>query len=113
MDERRLSTGDILVSGLLNKPTPITDIPTDRETINGKGEDWGGYIGNDAVAAAIEAGKLVEASNYYGIPCAWKAESGVYRGCLLQYRSVTESPVFATAAQAAEWFGTTCEATEG
>lgn len=106
MDNRRLSTGDLLASGLINQPAPKTEIPTDREEVEHGGDEA-------SVIAAIEAGKVVSASNYYGIPNVWKAAEGVYRGTLLQYRSVTEDPTFATAEAAAEWFIDRRESTDG
>jgi hypothetical protein len=112
MDNRRLSTSDILAMGIINQPTPVTDIPDDRDRVDGQGEDWA-YIGNEAVIAALDAGKLVSASNYYGIPNVWKVAEGEYRGALLQYRNVTESPSFTTAADAEEWFADRYASTDG
>jgi hypothetical protein len=103
MDTRRLSTADILVGGILNVRPPKTAIPDDRERVEGQGDDWA-YIGNEAVVAALDAGKVVSAPNYYGIPHVWKASEGVYRGTLLQYRAITEDETFTSAESAAEWF---------
>lgn len=111
MDPRRMDTLAAMTGGIFGKPIPTTSIPNDREDVRGAGDDWS-YIGNEAVIAALEAGKLVSASNYYGIPHVWKATDGVYRGTLLQYRSVTDDPTFATAREAAEWFEATYHATD-
>lgn len=110
MDERRLSTGDILNAGMLGVPAPTTEIPKDRETFHAGGDE---YVGRDAVLAALEEGKVVESPNYYGIPHIWKAGDGVYRGTLLQYRAVSEDPTFATAEEAEAWFSATNSATIG
>lgn len=110
MDSRRLSTGNILSSDILSKPAPKTDIPEDRECI---GSDYEySYIGREAVKEHIESGKVVDASNYYGIPSVWK-EGGKYRGVLLQYRSVTENKTFDDIEDALDWFEETAGGTSG
>lgn len=111
MDDRRLSTADVLAGGILSRPAPQTDAPTDREEFD-PAPGWE-FAGVDAVASALEAGKLVSASNYYGIPMAWKREDGAYRCILLQYRSVTEDETFQSAAEAARWFEGRFHATDG
>ena len=103
MDEGRLNTGDVLAMGILNVSPPKTEIPEDREEIGSEDEEWN-FIGVAAVAEAVDAGKIVSALNYYGIPHVWKASEGVYRGTLLQYRAITEDKTFATASEVAEWF---------
>lgn len=112
MDDRRLSTADVLAMGIIDKPIPVTDIPKDRERVSGS-SDMGAYVGDEAVAAAIEAGSLVTSPNYYGIPYAWKAGSGKYCGRLLQYRAVTASETFATIDDVVGWFGDTYHRTDG
>jgi len=104
MDPRRLDTAGVIASGILGIPAPTTGIPEDRETVSASGENYEGFIGVEAVVAAVEAGNVVSASNYYGIPSAWRASEGVYRGTLLQYRAITEDPTFATVDELAEWF---------
>lgn len=107
MDQRRLSTADVLAAGIINQQSPTTDIPHDRDTYDGDSFSKGEVI------AALEAGLLVESANYYGIPHVWKDDMGEYQGRLLQYRAVTESHSFSTANDAAEWFMETHIATNG
>jgi hypothetical protein len=103
MDNRRLDTAAVMALGITALPKPDTDIPTDREVFSNSARDWNSPS-TEQVVEALEAGKLVEASNYHGIPHAWKVADGEYRGILLQYRSITENERFATAEEAAEWF---------
>jgi hypothetical protein len=119
MDARRLSTGDVLATGILSVPPPDTDIPKDREDV-GVDVDAefvpadGLHVGNtDALRAKLEAGAVLHCSEYYGIPHVWKADDGSYRGTLLQYRAVSEAPTFATADEALEWFVDTAYAVAG
>lgn len=112
VDDRRLSAADLIGMGILNVPAPTTDVPEDRESFDPSGESWS-YVGDEAVAAALEAGKLAQALNYHGIPSAWKADDGSYRLILLQYRAVTEDATFATASEAAERFGELYHQTDG
>lgn len=112
MDTRRLDTQHIIALGILDIPPPKTDIPHDRTPFD-LHDDWDRYAGKEAVVAALERGDLVSASNYYGLPYAWKAGEGVYRGVLLQYRQVSEDKTFATADEAAEWSEQTYYATDG
>lgn len=111
MDDRRLSTGDVLAMGILNRGVPETEIPKGRERFSASFEYE--YEGRAAVLGALEAGQVVESSNYYGIPLIWKQAEGVYRGTLLQYRNVTEAPTFATAEEAVDWFERTAAQTAG
>lgn len=118
MDTRRLSTGDVLALGIIDKPMPKTDIPTDREEVSldieyPPGPEWvgTGRMSPDKVAEAVESGAVVH-SEYYGIPHLWK-DGDRYRGALLQYRAVTESPEFDTLGAAVEWFCDRAEALAG
>lgn len=114
MDYRRLSTLDLLNTGILNKPMPETDIPEDRERFEDcEDPDTWGYIGNDAVLAAVEDGKVVSAPNYYGIPYLWKDDDGRYQCRLLQYRNVTEAYEFKFAENAVHWFKEVYHRTDG
>lgn len=110
MDTRRLSTGDVLAQGIINKPLPKTDIPNGRP--ERQFDAYDGKPGDDELLAAIERGEVLVCSEYYGIPHAWKDGEG-YRGALLQYRAVTESPEFDTATAAVEWFTETARAVAG
>ncbi len=110
MDKRRFSTADIMGSGILSTPPPKTDIPQDVECV---GSDYEfSYIGREAVREHIEAGKVVDASNYFGIPSLWK-DGDVFRGVLLQYRAVTEDKRFEDIEEALDWFEETASATSG
>lgn len=113
MDPRKLDTGDVLSMGILNKPAPTTDIPKDRERVSATGGADFLYIGAGAVEEAVNAGKVVHASNYYGLPYLWRDEAGRYQGRLLQYRSVTESPSFDDVHEAAAWFSDRYHETDG
>jgi hypothetical protein len=79
----------------------------DREGVASDG------LSREEIVAAIEAGKIVDASNYYGIPHVWRASPGVYRGTLLQYCRVTENPTFATVDEAVDWFEDAARNTDG
>jgi len=110
MDTRRLSTGDVLAAGIIDKPIPQTDIPRDRPE-----QEYDAYDHTpepDELLAALERGDVLHCSEYYGIPHAWR-DGDVYRGCLLQYRAVTESPRFETAESALDWFIKTASAVAG
>lgn len=108
----RLDTGQLLALGILEKPVPQTDVPEDRESVDALDDTTWGYIGHERVTEALEDGKVVSASNYYGLPYLWK-EGDVYRGTLLQYRAVTENPTFATIDEALEWFESRYHETDG
>lgn len=110
MDTRRLSTGDVLAQGIINRPAPKTSIPDDREECDY--QCWDDKPGRDELLAAIERGEVLVCSEYYGIPHAWK-DGESYRGTLLQYRAVTEDPTLATADEAVDWFLETARACEG
>lgn len=107
MDHRRLSTADFLAMGMLSRPAPKTEIPEDREHCDVNVEQ----PSDEALREALEAGKVLSVANCYGITYLWKA--GVYRGTLLQYRAVTESPTFDAAEPALEWFRERCDSTDG
>jgi hypothetical protein len=103
MDERRLDTGAVIASGVLLKKSPSTDIPTDRESADPRTSgDWG-EMDTARATADLEGGKLLDVPEYYGCVYAWKDEHG-YHGRLMQYRSLSERPDFATAAECIEWF---------
>jgi hypothetical protein len=108
MDTRRLSTGDILSMGIINKDAPKTDVPEDRERI---GFDIYDGAEND-VREALERGDVVDCSEYYGIPIVWK-DGEIYRGTLLQYRAVIEAPEFSDLDSAVEWFMDTARSVAG
>jgi hypothetical protein len=112
MDHTRLNTAQLFVAGILNREAQQTAIPRDRETFDGHDAGYH-YAGAEVVIAALEAGKLVEASNYYGIPSLWKVADGQYRGILMQYRSVTEDERFNSAESAEAWFRDMYYATDG
>jgi hypothetical protein len=99
MDERRLSTGDVIAAGILGVPRPTTEIPRDRETYE-VGVD---ELDREVLEARLLANDVLVCSEYYGVPHLWK-QGQRYHGCLLQYRSVTERPTFAEAAEALDWF---------
>lgn len=104
MDSRRLSTADLLITGILGQPIPATDIPKDREECDPRGSASAG--------SELDAGKLLYVPEYYGIVAGWKDEHG-YHGRLLQYRNVTECPDFATAEDLLAWFHATVGEMEG
>jgi hypothetical protein len=85
MDERRLSTADVLASGILNKPAPRTGRPQNVEFASVYEDEWT----RQSLEDGLQAGG-VEGAFYYGCWAGWKTESG-YSGELLQYRSVTDS----------------------
>jgi hypothetical protein len=108
MDTRRLSTDDVLAAGIIGSPPPKTNIPKDRE---GCGVEWN--FNPDKVREELAGGKVLECSEYYGIPYLWK-DGDKYFGCLLlRYCAVTESPVFNTADAAIEWFKDICAKVAG
>ena len=102
MDERRLSTSNILSMGMLKKEPPKTDIPENRKTISsGIGND--GWIGDGRALKVLNEGMIIETCEYYGIPRLWK-EKNKYRGVLLQYCSVSEDKTFTDINEALDWF---------
>lgn len=88
MDERRMSTGECIASGILGKQLPQHDVPTDRDRVCLDDDH------TDAVIAKLlDEGKVIESPNYYGIPVMWKAVQS-FRIILFQYREITESLTF-------------------
>lgn len=110
MDPRRLDTEQALAAGIINIPLPETDIPEDREDVS---YDIYEPMSADELIKALDEGKVVSCPEYYGIPNIWREAEDDYRGTLLQYRSVSEAPQFATAEDAVEWFITTAAAVAG
>jgi len=133
VDERRLTTFDALVAGIMDKPLIEFPYSADREMVDADYEFE--YIGAEAVKEAIERGKVVKSSNYYGIPRIWregdseeKTRFGIidlginaptksmrkrYRVFLTQYRSVTEDKTFKDKGKAIEFFEDLCSRTMG
>ncbi len=133
MDPRKLTTFDAVVAGIMNKPPIEFPYPVDRETMEADYEFR--YIGAEAVKEAIEEGKVVKSSNYYGVPRIWregdpgeKTRFGIidlgidiparsmekrYRVFLTQYRSVTEDKTFKDKDKAIEFFEELCSKTLG
>lgn len=104
MDNRRIDSLGLIAAGILDLPIPKVDIPRDREELDVDVQPIGDPmpVASDLVEA-LNSGKVLVCREYYGIPNAWK-DGDKYRGCLLQYRQVTESPTFDTAEECAEWF---------
>lgn len=136
MDSRRLSTLEALTTGILNEPSVKCPYSRDREMVDADYEF--AYIGTEAVEKAIEEGKVVESSNYFGFPRIWTEEEdsgektrfGVidlginalpesikkkkkYRVFLTQYRAVTEDMTFSDKGEAIEFFEELCSGTAG
>jgi len=107
-----MDTMGAMMSGILSIPCPVTEIPEGRETVDGSGDD-SQCLGTEAIVAALEAGKLVSASNYYGIPKVWKESDGVYRGTLLARDRPAVAPTFSSAEEAAKWFNDRYYSTDG
>jgi hypothetical protein len=110
MDRRRLSTGGVLAAGITGMPLPDTDIPQDRPKVEYDVCD--NKPGRDELLAALECGDVLYCLEYYGIPNVWR-DGDAYRGCLLQYRAVTETPAFGTAEDALDWFMETSHSVSG
>ena len=100
MNEERLNTEQAIARGILSQPIPKTDVPRDREH---EGVDLWHCPDAAKLSDALEAGRVLDCSEYYGIPIAWR-DGDVYRGVLLQYREVTERREFVTANEAVAWF---------
>jgi hypothetical protein len=107
MDSRRLSTGDVLIQGIVGMPNPKTDVPTDRENICVDYDD-----SEKTARDHLLADKVVKCPEYYGIPIAWK-DGDHFRAILLQYKAVTEDHTFQTAEEAAAWFCSTARSVAG
>ncbi len=99
MDFRRLNTAEVLASGILNKPVPLSRQPDDARLTKVDEED----CGEDALRAGLQGGGL-KASMYYGCWSIWKAGDG-FDGELFQYRAVTDSFSGATLDEATEKAG--------
>lgn len=95
MDNRRLNTSEVLFSGILEKPAPISNAPSDVKLADIT-YDWT----EESIREGIEKGG-VTASMYYGCWKVWKTEE-FYNGELLQYRSITDSFENATIEEALE-----------
>jgi len=128
-----LSTLDALAVGILDKPPIGCPYSRDREMVDADYEFV--YIGTEAVEKAIEEGKVVASSNYFGFPRIWKEEDsgektrfgiidlGInappesikkkYRVFLTQYRAVTEDMTFRDKGEAIEFFEELCSGTAG
>jgi hypothetical protein len=113
MDERKLSTEDVVNMGITNLPAPDTDIPKDRESHRYSLWPDDEVDSVEELIRLVENGTVVDCPEYYGIPVVWKAEKNSYRCILLQYRNVTESCDFYTAKEAVEWFVDTARKVEG
>lgn len=109
-DPRRLSTGDVLSMGILNKEAPTFGEPEGRQRARW---DVEGGTREEFIKKVEDIGNVVDCSEYYGIPLAWKKDEGGYRGILLQYRSVTEERDFDTVEEAADWFIDTANSVAG
>jgi len=101
MNYERLDTGSVVAAGILRRPMPKTSIPRERDEFNVDAyeQEWT----KPGLTDALNSGLLLQCCEYYGIAYAWKDES-VYRGTLLQYREVTEDPIFDSAEKCVEWF---------
>lgn len=78
MDDRRFDTADLLRMRILDKPSPVTDAPTDRKGFDPRQFDDEYRMHWDAGGAreAIEAGQMVDVPEYYGVVLAWKDDAG-------------------------------------
>lgn len=85
MDDRRLNTMDILASGLMTKPAPISKVPDGLALAEVEEGDWS----EEALSSGLERGGLT-ASMYYGCWSIWKTGEA-FSGELLQYRSITDA----------------------
>jgi hypothetical protein len=111
MDERKLNTEEILASGIMNLPTPKTEIPENRvaESVHTYEES---EFNKKNIIAHLLNNKLVHCSEYYGVVYLWQ-EGNLYRGNLLQYRQLTEDETFENAEEAVNWFMGTSEKVSG
>lgn len=109
MDPTRWDTGQVLAAGVLNRPAPTFGEPQDRER-----QRWNVYddTRESFIALVEDEANVVDCSEYYGIPVAWKDGEG-YRGILFQYRSVTEDKTFDSVDELADWFVDTAHAVAG
>lgn len=99
MDKRRLSTADVMADGILEMPMPRTDIPKHRKEL---AYDIYEPMGSAEFISELDKGKVIDCSEYYGIPVVWR-EGERYRAILLQYRSITENHTFESAEDAYVW----------
>jgi hypothetical protein len=105
MDEKKLSSLELLAQGIVAKPAPETDIPEDRPSYSYDAQpyDKEKRTTNEELKALLLQNRVIRCSEYYGIPYIWQ-NGNIFRGVLLQYRSVTEDKTFDTADEAIEWF---------
>jgi len=96
MDHKRLSTGDILDFGILERTPPKSMCPVDAVLA----EVDESQFDDDSLRAGLIAGGL-EASMYYGVWKIWKDGDG-FSGELMQYRVVTETLAKVSLADAVE-----------
>lgn len=114
MDERKLDTMDLLAMGITSIPAPETDIPDNRPHISFSFWNDEDLPTPEKIKAEVLGGNVVYCSEYYGIPYLWQ-DGNVFRGCLLQYRNVTENPTFELNEidEAVKWFIHTAESCAG
>jgi hypothetical protein len=96
MDNRRMSTSQILAAGILNKKPPATRTPDDATMETVEEGEWN----QESLRSGLEKGGL-EASMYYGRWSIWKV-GDTFSGELMQYRSVTDAFDGATPDEALE-----------
>ncbi len=111
-DPRRLSTEEIINSGILSRRVPDSALPAGRDWIE---VHWDyEYIGDDAALAALrDESKAISSSNEDGIPHLWKESDNLWHGVLLQYRLVSEDRTFDNEEEAFQWFREKCTETAG
>lgn len=105
MDDRRWSTAEVLMYGVLNRPVPERSQPDGLDLVKVDEDD----LSAETIRAGLEAGGI-KASQYYGVWSIWKAGDG-YDGELLQYHAVTDSIKGVTldeAVEKARYWGKNC-----
>lgn len=114
MDERRLSTMDILTSGIAFAPMPEAD-EKPPEHYEDRAIDAGMLPSVEELSDLLRQDPPLhlDASEYYGCVHAWRRPEGGFKVTLFQYRSITEDETFETAEEAAELFSRLARACYG
>lgn len=88
MDDRRLSTEEILNSGILGRSDPKSAAPSLDNAFNVEE-----YADEGVLRAALQNPDYdgLVGCMYYGVWIIWKQPGGLFGGELKQYRAVTDS----------------------
>lgn len=88
MDKRKLSTEQVLYSGILDKEPPEDIAPNNIEWEE-ISLDFDGIPNDERCKEILLSGKGIDGNGYYGLPRVWQEGDGKYAVDCLQYRNRT------------------------